>query len=47
MQVSFKKYNGMDALMLVIRNVSQAVRTETLKSEFKYQQLMVKTMSHE
>ena len=33
--------------MLVIRNVSHIVRTETLKSEIKYQQLMVKTMSHE
>ena len=33
--------------MLVIRNVSHVVRNETLKSEIKYQQLMVKTMSHE
>lgn len=33
--------------MLVVRNVSHVVRQETLKSAFKYQQLMVKTMSHE
>ena len=33
--------------MLVIKNVSHVVRTENLKSELKYQQLMVKTMSHE
>ena len=37
-------YNGQDALMFVMRDVTNAVRNESIKADFEHQYLTVKTM---
>ena len=46
-QMSVCNFKSQEASMLVLRNVSYVYRQQKMKSEQKYQELMVKTMSHE
>ena len=46
-QIKPRSFRDQKCSLVVIRNVSHVVRQQKLQAEFEYQQLLVKTMSHE
>ena len=46
-QIKPRFFNGRSCSLLVIRNISHVVRQQKLQADYEYQQLLVRTMSHE